>query len=138
MRLLCATIFLLSACFYSASAQSKKDKKKKQDNIENQTKDNSFSPFSTAESAVKDQQLTRKKRKAGKNPSFSASYRKMLNQKKEEFEKRMKQNAKDDRREARIMKKPQYSDPSYFGHKRKPKKRKPGKRKLCKECGIIH
>ncbi len=36
------------------------------------------------------------------------------------------------------MKKPQYSDPMYFGHKKKPKKRKRGKRKLCKECGIVH
>lgn len=34
--------------------------------------------------------------------------------------------------------KPQYTDPSYFGHKKKPKKRKKGKRKLCKECGIVH
>jgi len=36
------------------------------------------------------------------------------------------------------MKKPQYSDPTYFGHKKKPKKRPPGKKKFCKECGIYH
>lgn len=35
-------------------------------------------------------------------------------------------------------KKPQYSNPAYFGHKKKPKKRKRGKRKFCKECGIVH
>lgn len=34
--------------------------------------------------------------------------------------------------------KPQYTDPSYFGHKKPPKKRKRGKRKLCKECGMVH
>ncbi len=39
---------------------------------------------------------------------------------------------------ARIMEKPQYSDPSYFGHKRKPKKRPPHKMKYCRECGIRH
>ena len=36
------------------------------------------------------------------------------------------------------MEKPQYSDPSYFGHKKKPKKRPPGKKKFCKECGMYH
>lgn len=55
-----------------------------------------------------------------------------------EYEKRMKTNVKKHKKEARLMKKPQYSDPSYFGHKRKPKKRSPGKRKFCKECEIVH
>ncbi|MCS7005081.1 MAG: hypothetical protein NZM38_07120 [Cytophagales bacterium] len=36
------------------------------------------------------------------------------------------------------MEKPQYKDPTYFGHKRKPKKRPPGKQKYCKECGMKH
>lgn len=55
-----------------------------------------------------------------------------------EYQKRMKANVK--RREviARKMEKPQYSDPLYFGHKRKPKKRPVGKRKFCKECEIVH
>ena len=55
-----------------------------------------------------------------------------------EYEKRMKANAKKYEVMARKMKKPQYSDPSYFGHKRKPKKRAVGKRKFCKECEIVH
>ena len=55
-----------------------------------------------------------------------------------EYEDRMKSNVKKYKKQARLMKKPQYSDPSYFGHKRKPKKRPPGKRKLCKECEIVH
>lgn len=33
---------------------------------------------------------------------------------------------------------PRYNDPSYFGHKHKPKKHRPGKKKYCKECGIVH
>ena len=55
-----------------------------------------------------------------------------------EYEKRMKANVHKYKVMARKMKKPQYSDPSYFGHKRKPKKRAVGKRKFCKECEIVH
>lgn len=55
-----------------------------------------------------------------------------------EFEERMEANAKRYKKEAKLAEKPQYSDPSYFGHKKKPKKRKLSKRKLCKECGIVH
>jgi hypothetical protein len=55
-----------------------------------------------------------------------------------EYEKRMKANAHKYKVMARKMKKPQYSDPSYFGHKRKPKKRAVGKRKYCHECEIVH
>lgn len=55
-----------------------------------------------------------------------------------EYQERMSQNAKDAKKKARKMKKPQYSDPTYFGHKRKPKKRSPDKMKFCEECGIRH
>ncbi len=74
------------------------------------------------------------KSKSSKNRSFEWQ----LDQKKKEFDKRMVANAKRYKKEARISKKPQYSDPSYFGHKRKPKKRPVGRRKLCKECLIVH
>ena len=56
----------------------------------------------------------------------------------EEYEHRMVDNVKKYKVMARKMQKPQYSDPSYFGHKRKPKKREVGKRKYCKECEIVH
>lgn len=59
-------------------------------------------------------------------------------QKVKEFEARMKANARRDAKIAKEKQKPQYSDPSYFGHKKKPKKRPVGKRKFCKECGIVH
>lgn len=55
-----------------------------------------------------------------------------------EYEERMKENAKEARKKEKEMQKPQYSDPSYFGHKKKPKKRSPDKMKFCKECGIRH
>ena len=57
---------------------------------------------------------------------------------KEEYEDRMKQVAKDKKKSIKILEKPQYSDKSYFGHKRPPKKRPLSKRKLCKVCGIVH
>lgn len=51
---------------------------------------------------------------------------------------RMEKVAKERKKAERLMDKPQYSDPLYFGHKRPPKKRKPSKMKFCKECGIRH
>lgn len=42
------------------------------------------------------------------------------------------------KKQERTSSRPQYTDQSYFGHKKKPKKRKRGKRKFCKECGIVH
>ncbi|WP_017731251.1 hypothetical protein [Nafulsella turpanensis] len=55
-----------------------------------------------------------------------------------EYEARMEANAERYEKEAKMAEKPQYSDFSYFGHKKKPKKRPVGKRKFCKECGIVH
>ena len=57
---------------------------------------------------------------------------------KQEAKDRMIANAKKYEKMAKEMEKPQYSDPSYFGHKNPPKKRKPGKKKFCKECRIRH
>lgn len=65
-------------------------------------------------------------------------YQQRENQAQEEFEELMKANKKKYKKQAKAMEKPQYSDPSYFGHKRKPKKRSLKKRKMCKECGIVH
>lgn len=56
----------------------------------------------------------------------------------QEYFERMEALEKTRRKEERIMEKPQYSNPLYFGHKRPPKKRKPSKMKFCKECGIRH
>jgi hypothetical protein len=55
-----------------------------------------------------------------------------------EYHERMEANKKKYKKMAKEMEKPQYSDPLYFGHKKKPKKRPVGKRKFCQECGIVH
>lgn len=51
---------------------------------------------------------------------------------------RMEELVKVRRKNEKLMEKPQYANPLYFGHKRPPKKRKPSKMKFCKECGIRH
>lgn len=121
--------------------QEKKDKKSRTSQAET---DNSFAPY-TPESSKENQVTSKKSRKAAKKAFRKSqkkgsgfSYLQNLDQKKEEFRQRMKDNAKEDKKMARQMRKPQYSDPMYFGHKRKPKKRDVDKRKLCKECGIVH
>ncbi len=83
-----------------------------------------------AKTSKKDQ---RKAKKAYKN-----SYARQFDVKIEEYEDRMQANAKKYKKLAQEAEKPQYSDPTYFGHKNKPKKRKPGKKKFCKECQIVH
>lgn len=50
----------------------------------------------------------------------------------------MEANVKKYNKIAKELEKPQYSDPMYFGHKKKPKKRPPGKKKFCKECQMWH
>jgi hypothetical protein len=56
----------------------------------------------------------------------------------EKFRERVSDVYKQKAKEAKRADKAQYNDPSYFGHKRPPKKRKPGKMKFCKTCGIKH
>lgn len=55
-----------------------------------------------------------------------------------EFYERVEKAAKDKQRILRKLAKPQYADPSYFGHKRKPKKRPPHRMRYCSECHIRH
>lgn len=51
---------------------------------------------------------------------------------------RMEEVAKEKQKMLRQMAKPQYSDFTYFGHKRKPKRHLPYAMRYCKECGIRH
>ena len=55
-----------------------------------------------------------------------------------EYYARVEQVLKARRKMEKQMQKPQYSDPMYFGHKKKPKKRSPKKMRFCHECGIRH
>lgn len=96
---------------------------------------NSVQISSTSETNL----LTRRSVSKSQNTrKFVHPYDFYFDQKIIEYEERMVANVKKYKKMERKMKKPQYSDPSYFGHKRKPKKRKPGKRKFCHECEIVH
>ncbi|HCM77194.1 MAG TPA: hypothetical protein DIS90_12475 [Cytophagales bacterium] len=55
-----------------------------------------------------------------------------------EFYKRVELAAKDKQRMLKKLSKPQFSNPAYFGHKKKPKKRPAHKMKYCTECHIRH
>lgn len=55
-----------------------------------------------------------------------------------EFYKRVELAAKDKQRILKKLAKPQYSNPAYFGHKKKPKKRPPHRMRYCTECHIRH
>jgi hypothetical protein len=55
-----------------------------------------------------------------------------------EFYERIERAAKEKQRLMRKLAKSQYSDPSYFGHKKKPKRRPPHKMRFCNECHIRH
>ncbi len=55
-----------------------------------------------------------------------------------EYNQRVRKSVKQYKREQKMMTKPRYSNPLYYGHKRPPKIRKVGKRKFCKTCEIVH
>lgn len=118
--------FLIFACITSLSFAQTEDKQS-----------NSFEPFTPQTTKAKQKQLKEKTTKK-KSLLRLRLFNKRMESKKEEFWQRMETNAKHKKKIAKKMEKPQYSDPMYFGHKKKPKKRPPGKRKFCKECGITH
>lgn len=125
-------ILLFALMCFSGVGFAQKSESKKQDK-----QSNSFEPFTpqtTKSQALELKKKTTKKKKK----SFLQIFNKRLEQKREDFYDRMEDNAKEKKKLARKMQHPKYSDPMYFGHKRKPKKRPPGKRKFCKECKIVH
>ena len=123
-------ILLIILFAYSSQTFGQTDKKKATSQSD---LSNSFEPYSSSERSFAEKEVKKSKR-----ANFRKAYFKSLDQKKIDFQKRMVANAKYKKKVAKEMKKPQYSNPLYFGHKRKPKKRPVGKRKLCKECGIVH
>lgn len=95
---------------------------------------NSVDPRSTKEIASPKKQhfgpqRARSIKSKKKNVKHSAQY---------EFYKRVELAAKDKQRLLKKLSKPQFSDPAYFGHKKKPKKRPAHKMKFCHECHIRH
>ena len=115
--------------FLSADSQAQfwKKKKKRAAETENTVQQpNSLNPSSDRQQR---EFAPKGSRKSSKGPTYGLE---------QEFYERMEGLAKERKKIERLMEKPQYSNPLYFGHKRPPKKRKPSKMKFCKECGIRH
>ena len=121
MKFMVTFLSLLLFCFYS-HAQSSNSKSKKDKNKQEIDRGATYE--------IETSKAKKKKTKHSVNNHFD--------RKVEEYEKRMVHNAKRNEKMARKMEKPQYSDPAYFGHKKKPKKRPAGKKKFCKECQMFH
>lgn len=124
MELRIALIILMAFVSAEASAQFWK-RKKKADTETAVPHPNSLDPASSA----KKEYVPKEARRSTKGPTYGLE---------QEFYERMEDVSKARRKNEKLMQKPQYSDPMYFGHKRPPKKRKPSKMKFCKECGIRH
>ncbi len=120
-------IIILSMLVLSSQAQLFKRKKR---NGQSQSVQQGSQPTSLNPSTPEKKYGPKKSRK-GKlaEPTYGSEA---------DYYKRIAELQKTRRKNEKISEKPQYSDPSYFGHKRPPKKRPPGKMKFCKECGIRH
>jgi Tfp pilus assembly protein PilE len=122
---------LLIACLtlmVSASyAQSSKETKRKKSSSSKEGNPTSLEPYYPQNNYAPAKKSTKRKDSAG--PTYESQ---------KEYQERMARLDKTHRKNERMMEKPQYSDPMYFGHKRPPKKHKAGKLKYCKECGIRH
>lgn len=112
---------LASASFGQSKPKKKSTKKGKNEQVAQQP--SSLEPF------YPKQNYEPKKKKSSGKVTYNA---------REQFYGRMEEVAKAHRKAEKELSKPQYSDPSYFGHKRPPKKRPPHKMKYCKVCGIRH
>ncbi len=114
-------ILFLALISQDSLAQSRKQKKKE---AEAEQLPNSLDPtYPKQEYAPK----------ASRKSSKGATY-----EREEQYYQRMADLQKTKKKNERMLEKPQYSDPLYFGHKHPPKKRKASKMKFCKECGIRH
>lgn len=120
-------LFIISSC-----ASSKKPALNHTQSSYSQAEPSSRTPGEDSRTTAASEK--RSSRKKSRNVASRKSHADLV----KEYEERMEANAKRYKKEAKMAEKPQYSDPSYFGHKKKPKKRPVGKRKFCKECGIVH
>lgn len=118
-------LFLISMTVFGQSER----KKKKQKKAERQQSMPVPTPSSLDPSAPQGKYEPKKSKRSSSGPTYD-------NEK--EYYDRVAAIEKTRRKNERMMDKPQYSDPSYFGHKRPPKRRPPGKTKYCKECGLRH
>jgi len=118
------TIILLLALVVSAAAHGQSSKKKKKATVQ-QRSSNMHEPYYQPNISPK---KSTKHRDAG-GPTYDSQ---------QEFYARVTEVQKKREKTEKLMEKPQYSDPMYFGHKHRPKKRAPSKMKFCKVCGIRH
>lgn len=118
-------ILLLAGIAFSAEAQSRK-KKKNRDVAEVQEGQPSSLDPSYPQKKYGPKRSTKKK---GSGPTYESE---------RQYYERMADLNKAKRKNERMSETPQYSDPTYFGHKHPPKRRPPSKMKYCKVCGIRH
>ena len=121
MRIIFLLLFI--SLMNSSFAQSPKKKKDK-------NKEQAAQPSSVEPSAPKKEYSPKKSKKVSVQNTTQGAER--------DFYNRMIELEKTKAKNERMLDKPQYSDPMYFGHKRPPKKRPPSKMKFCKVCGIRH
>ena len=127
MRILLSAAFIVIA--FSSFSQSRKERKaaeKSSDVSQPTTLDPGAEP---AMPAVKQSKKALRKKSKSSGVTYNSQ---------KEFEQRMDARAKTYRKNEKNMSTPQYVDPTYFGHKRPPKKRPPNKMKYCKVCGLRH
>jgi hypothetical protein len=121
-QFLVVPFFLITVCAFAQEGERKGDN----DDTVGNTRANSLAPAKKVEKRVE----VRRREKASKGKtSYDAQ---------QEFYQRVVAVAKERRKAEKIMKKPQYSNPMYFGHKHPPKKHSAKKMRYCKECGIRH
>ncbi|MFZ9046857.1 MAG: hypothetical protein ACO2ZZ_13445 [Cyclobacteriaceae bacterium] len=77
-------------------------------------------------------------KKMNKGFTLSRFFKKKEKTEVEEFRERVSESYKARAKLEKKSDKPQFKDPTYFGHKKPPKKRPPGRQKFCKECGMKH
>jgi hypothetical protein len=131
-------LLLLSASFLIFSAPALAQKKKDRKNNSGGQYD-AWTPGQTPNTLSPNTQAApRQPEKSKKSKQSSGMFAKKTLSPEQDFRKRMEAVAAQRRKAEKEMQKPQYSDPMYFGHKKKPKKRPVGKRKFCQECGIVH
>lgn len=124
-------LFTICSFQNDAFAQKKKKKKGKKSKVTSpdpsqMSKEMYILSTRSGDVTAQEQHITKMRKKRGKL-SIAEARNQFVDQRRKEKKRIMEE-----------MKKPQYRDPSFFGHKKKPKKRPVGKQKLCKECGIYH
>jgi hypothetical protein len=123
MRTVLVLVFLLLSIVGFGQSGKKKKKNKKA------TEQSMPVPTSLDPNLPQEKYEPKKSSRSSKGPTYQSE---------QEYYERKAGLEKTRRKNERMLDKPQYSDPAYFGHKRPPKRRPPNKMKFCKVCGIRH